>query len=99
MNGHVFQTYAEQSKWGEFQRTLDELQVYCSTTYKQEADLLEPLFNKLENTNLDKPTKPVFSQDDDVKSVEEEIYKEEVKAYMRANINLEGTICSLFNVV
>ena len=26
MNGHVFQTYAEQSKRGEFQRTLEELQ-------------------------------------------------------------------------
>ena len=35
MNGHMFQTYAEQSKWGEFQRTLEKLQVYCSTTYKQ----------------------------------------------------------------
>ena len=35
MNGHVFQTYAEQSKCGEFQRTLKELQVYCFTAYKQ----------------------------------------------------------------
>ena len=32
MNGHVFQTYAEQSKRGQFQRTLKDLQVYCSTT-------------------------------------------------------------------
>ena len=53
MNGHVFQTYTEQSKQGEFQTTLEELQVYCSTTYKQEADLLEPLFNKLEDPNLE----------------------------------------------
>ena len=37
MNGQVFQTYGEQSKRGEFQRTLEELQVYCSTTYVQEA--------------------------------------------------------------
>ena len=99
MNGHVFQTYAEQSKRGQFQRTLEELQVYCSTTYKQEADLLEPLFNKLENPKLDKPTKPVFSEDDDVKTVEEDIYKEEIKAYVRGKINLEATLRSLFNVV
>ena len=73
--------------------------MYCSTTYRQEADLLEPLFNKLENPNLDKPTKPVFSKDNDVKSIEEEIYKEEIKGYMRAKINLEATLRSLFNVV
>ena len=40
MNGHVFQTYGEQSKRGEFQRTLEELKVYCSTTYIQDAGLL-----------------------------------------------------------
>ena len=99
MNGHVFQTYTEQSKWCKFQRTLEELQVYCSTTYRQEADLLETLFNRLENPNLDKPTKPVFSEDNDVKSIEEKIYKEEIKAYVRAKINLEATLRSLFNVV
>ena len=82
MNRHVFQTYTEQSKWVKFQRTLEELQVYCSTTYKQEADLLEPLFNRLENPNLDQATKPVFSEDNDMKSIEEEIYDEEIKAYM-----------------
>ena len=60
---------------------------------------MEPLFNKLEHPNLDKPTKPVFSQDDDVKSIEEEIYKEENKAYVRANINLDATLRYLFNVV
>ena len=40
MNGHMFQTYTEQSKQGEFQRSLEELQMYSSTTYGQEADLL-----------------------------------------------------------
>ena len=82
MDEHVFQTYTEQSKRGEFQRTLEELQVYCSTTYRQEADVLQPLFNRLENPNLDKPTKPTFSEDAEVKSIEEEIYKEEIKAYV-----------------
>ena len=48
---------------------------------------------------LDKPTKPVFSEDNDMKSIEEEIYKEEIKAYVRAKRNLEATLRSLFNVV
>ena len=99
MNGHVFQTYAEQSKRGEFQRTLEELQVYCSTAYKQEADLLDPLFSRLENPKLDQPTKPTYSTDDEVKSIEEEIYKEEIKVYVRAKMSLKSTLHSLFNVV
>ena len=99
MSGHVFQTYTEQSKRGEFHKTLDELQVYCSTTYIQEADLLEPLFSRLENPILDNPTKPTFSEDNDIKGIEEEVYKDEIKAYVRAKINLKATLHSLFNAV
>ena len=99
MNGHVFQTYAEQSKRGEFQRTLDELQVYCSTTYVQEAGLLEPLFSRLENPTLDRPLRPIFSTDEDLNNIEEEIYKEELKAYVRTKNSLKATLHSLFNVV
>ena len=79
MNGHVFQTYGEQAKQGEFQRTLEELKVYCSTTYIQDAGLLEPLFSKLENPTLNRPPKPAYSEDSEEKSLEEEIYKEEIK--------------------
>ena len=103
MNGHVFQTYGEQSKRGEFQRTLEELQVYCSTTYIQEASLLEPLFNRLENPVLAKPIKPTYDEDNEEESVdedlEEDIYKEEIKAYVKARSGLKATLHSLFNVI
>ena len=103
MNGHIFQTYGEQSKRGEFQRTLEELQVYCSTTYIQEASLLEPLFSKLENPVLDKPTKPTYSEDNEEESLdedlEEDIYKEEIKAYVKAKLGLKATLHSLFSVI
>ena len=103
MNRHVFQTYGEQSKRGEFQRTLEELQVYCSTTYIQEASLLEPLFSKLENPVLDKPTKPTYNEDNEEESLdedlEEDIYKEEIKAYVKAKLSLKATLHSLFSVI
>ena len=34
-----------------------------------------------------------------MKSIEEENYKEEIKVYVRAKINLEATLRSIFNVV
>ena len=73
--------------------------MYCSTTYKQEADLLDLLFSRLENPKLDQPTKPIFSEDNDIKSIEEEIYKEEIKVYVRTKRSLKSTLHSLFNVV
>ena len=77
MNGHVFQTYAEQSKRGQFQRTLDELQVYCSITYKKEIDILEPLFEDMLTPTLQKPVKPAPTEEEG--SVDEDLYKEEIK--------------------
>ena len=99
MNGHVFQTHGEQTKRGEFQRTLEELQVYCSTTYVQEAGLLAPLFSRLENPSLEKLTKPTYSEDSKERSLEEDIYKEEVRVFVKARSNLRSTLHSLFNVI
>ena len=65
----------------------------------QEAGLLEPLFSRLENPTFDRPLKPIFSTDEDVKSIEEEIYKEELKAYVRTKNSLKATLHSLFNAV
>ena len=97
MNGHIFQTYAEQFRRGQFQTTLDGLQVYCSTTYKKEIDLLEPLFEDIQTPSLQKPTKPIITQGDD--SVDEDLYKEEIKTYVKDKKNLDTTLCSLMNVV
>ena len=66
MNGHVFQTAAEQSKRGQFQRTLEELQVYSSVTFKREMDLLEVLFEDLETPTPTKPVKPTSTDEVDV---------------------------------
>ena len=76
MNGHVFQTYGEQPIRGEFQRTLDELKIYCLTTYIQEAVLLESLFDRLENPVLEPPIKPELSDDGVDNSLKEDILLE-----------------------
>ena len=38
MKGHVFQTYAEQGKKGQFITTMAELQVYVAENFKDDAE-------------------------------------------------------------
>ena len=94
MNGHVFQTAAEQSKRRQFQRTLEELQVYLSVTFKRETHLLGTLFEDLETPVLTKPVKPTSTDD-----VDADLYKEEVKLYVQEKKNMQATLSSIFNVV
>ena len=46
MSGHVFQTHFKRRKRGQFQDTLDALEVYSSTIYKKDIKYLNPLFKK-----------------------------------------------------
>ena len=73
--------------------------MYCSTTYIQDAGLLEPLFSKLENPILLRPPKPTYSEDNEEKSLEEEIYREEIKVYVKTKVSLKNTLHSLFSVI
>ena len=94
MNGQVFQTAIKQSKQGQFQCTLKELQVYSSVTFKREIDLLEVLFEDLETPTPTKPVKPTSTDEVDV-----DLYKEEVKMYAQEKKNIQSTLRSIFNVV
>ena len=44
MNGQVFQLQLEQKKKGQFQETLDQLQIYASSNYKKDIKHLKILF-------------------------------------------------------
>ena len=90
MNRHMFQPYAEQSKRGQFQST-------ALLHSKKEIDLLEPLFENMQTPSLQKPTKPFRTEGDD--GADEDLYKEEIKTYVKDKKNLDATLRSLFNVV
>ena len=55
MNSQMFQLQVEQKCKGQYQETLDQLQVYASATYKRDIIALKVLF-----TELEQPVLPYF---------------------------------------
>ena len=58
MHCQTFQLHVEQKKKGQFQETLDQLQVYVSSIHKKEIKQLKPLFTQLNNPVITKPEPP-----------------------------------------
>jgi len=54
MNGHVFQTMAEQKKKNQFNETLEELKTFALQKYIKHIDHLTPLFTTLTQPALQK---------------------------------------------
>ena len=108
MNGHVFQTHAEQAKRGQFNATLDSLRVYSSTFFKTEIRYLGPLFRDLKTPSVPKPKNPkpptLIDKDSntingDIPEEDMDIYKEELKQYVKEKRSLSSTMQSLFNII
>ena len=94
MNSHVFQLQVEQKRKGQYQETLDQLQVYASAVHMRDTKALKILFTKLEQ--------PVITAPIPIKNptpVEDIIFKEEVRQYSKDKKSLESTLVSLYNVV
>ena len=94
MNSHVFQLQVEQKRKGQYQETLDQLQVYASATYKRDIKVLKVLF-----TDLEQPKLAIPIPTKDPTPVEELLFKEEVRQYSKDKKSLESTLVSLYNVV
>ena len=58
MNGVVFEIHAEQPPKGQFQDTLDALEIYSSTMHKLDINSLNVLFIDLTEPTIVTPTKP-----------------------------------------
>ena len=107
MNGHVFQLPSERTKRGQFRETIKALKTLASIEYKKDILYLDPLFRKLEDPVIERPSKPqpesVKSEDGTVEditdSVEMDIYKEEVRDHVRKKERLKQAKSSLFIVV
>ena len=94
MNGNVFQLQVEQKRKGQYQETLDQLQVYAVNMYRKDIKVLKVLF-----TDLKKPTKLMPLPVKNPSTVEDILFKEEVKQYTKDKRSLESTLVSLYNVV
>ena len=78
MNDNVFQFQVEQKRKGQYQETVDQLQVYLASVYKKDIRHLKVLFTQLEKPVIVRPKPPV---DDNV--VDNEVFKEEIRQYTK----------------
>ena len=94
MNSHVFQLQVERKQKGQFNDTMEQLQVYSSAMYKKEIKHLKILFTKLELPVIVKPEAPTTGD-----PASDTYYREEVKQHIKDKKSLETTLASLYNVV
>ena len=93
-NGQVFQLQAEQKKKGQFQETLDQLQVYSSSVHKKDIRHLKMLFTELVRPIIAKPE----MQDTPTPS-ELAIFTEKARQNIKDVKSLDTALASLYNVV
>ena len=94
INSHVFQLQVEQKHKGQYQETLDQLQVYASAAHTRDIKALKVLFTKLEQPVI---TVPIPTKNPT--PVEDILFKEEVRQYSKDKKSLESMLVSLYNVV
>ena len=107
MNGHVFQTHAERKDKSQFEDTMEALRIYASSAYKNDIESMNILFTELKNPTVIKPEDPeeTITTDADgketraVSRLEETIYSERVKQWIRDERSLKASIRSLYNIV
>lgn len=109
MNGNVFQLHSERRKKGQLQETLDALKTLASTEFKQEIRYLEPFFQELTSPRVPLPIKPEPEEFPDPKDatktimainpVKQDIYKEEIKAFVIKEKRLKQAKSALVNIV
>ena len=108
LNGHVFQVHAERPKKGQFQDTLDVLKIYASTIYIKDIQNLTTLFTDLVSPVIREPKEPKEKEtiDNDgnkvttaITRLQETIFGEEIKQYIKESRSLKSTLTSLYNIV
>ena len=108
LNGHVFQVHAESPKRGQFQDTLDALKIYTSTIYIKDIQNLTTLFTDLVPPVIREPKEPKEKEtiDNDgnkvttaITRLQEAIFGEEIKQYIKESRSLKSTLTSLYNIV
>ena len=94
MNGQVFQLQLEQKKKGQFQETLNQLQIYSSSNYKKDIKHLKILF-----TEFQRPVIVKSKIDENMSKCEQVMFAEQAWQYIKDSKSLETTLASLYNVV
>ena len=107
MDGDMFQVCGERRRKWKFQDTLDKLYVYASVTFTQYAYASTPLFEALDEPQIERPKEPEKTtwKDEDgnnityVVDVDPRIYNEKVKQYVKDVKSLKHTTRTMYNIV
>ena len=94
--GHVFQLHTEQQRRGQFQNTLNQLHTFVAIHHKKEAKAMKVVF-----TNLEEPTLAVLQPPTEKRlmtKVEETLFAQETKQYVKRNENLEAAMVSIYEI-
>ena len=75
---------------------LEQLHIYCSSTYKKDIKYLKILFTELKAPTI---VKPEILDKTRVTVGEQIIFEEEVRQYVKEKKSLDTTLASLYNVV
>ena len=97
MNGHVFQLHTEQQRRGQFQATLDQLQTFTAIHHKKESKAMKVIFTNMEEPILPVPQLPAGKQP--ISRVEEALFAQETKQYVKNKENLEVAMVSISEIV
>ena len=95
MNGHVFQVSSEQPSRNQFQRTLEELEIFAANKYTKEIDLFATIFDTLTVPVVPRPD-PL---DPNADAVELAGFQEEIKIWKKDERTLKSTMKSLFGII
>jgi hypothetical protein len=95
MGGHVFQCYEEQKDPRQYAKTIEALEGHVKKTMKYAGDLA-PLFAiDISVPEVKRPTKPGMGSDE----VDETIWREEVKDYVKQTRVLKDNMSSVMAIV
>ena len=95
MNGNMFQVPSEQPPRNQFQRTLEELEIFAASKYSKEIDLFASMFNNLQYPIVPKPA-PLPPNAD---AIDQAGFQEEVELWKKDERTLKSTLRSLYGIV
>jgi hypothetical protein len=95
MGGHVFECYEEQRDRRQYAKTLEALEGHVKKTMKYAGDLASLFANNMSAPEIKRPAKPGVDSDE----VDDAIWKEELKDYVKQTRILKDNLTSLMAII
>ena len=98
MNGHVYQTHGESDDRRQWTRTTEELALYINKHMEHAGDM-GCVCKTFEKPTIEKPEKPPVDENGVMDEVDKEIWKEEIKQYVKRKATVDANMRKIYAVV